>query len=64
MAINIDPNQIVGYDEIRNEPITRQNVHEAVQDLSAQAQAAELSGDSLKAEMLHEGINRELDMLR
>lgn len=58
-----DPNEVVAHD-YRDRPITRQDVHKAVQDMSQQAQAAELSGDLLMAEVLHQGINNELDLLR
>ncbi|WP_069883510.1 hypothetical protein [Streptomyces luteocolor] len=53
----------MGWDHVRNEPISEENTQEVLGGLSAAAQAAELSGDSMYAEACHREMNRELDEL-
>ncbi|MFS8200494.1 hypothetical protein ACLVWQ_17630 (plasmid) [Streptomyces sp. CWNU-52B] len=51
------------WDHSRNEPVTTANTQDELAKLSAAAQRAELSGDTQYAEILHAGMNRELDVL-
>ncbi|MGW6008655.1 hypothetical protein [Streptomyces sp. NPDC055210] len=51
------------WDHIRDEPVDAANTQDELAKLSAAAQQAEISGNTLYAEVLHEGINRELDVL-
>jgi hypothetical protein len=51
------------WDHIRNEPVTVQNTTEELAGLSQAAQQAEISGNTLLAEAVHDAINQELDTL-
>lgn len=57
-------NQPMDYSTDPPTPITADNAKAYMSELSKLAQAAENRGDSLMAECLHEGINREIDTLR
>jgi hypothetical protein len=45
-------------------PITIENARAAAAELSQKAQAAELRGDHLLADVLHQGLNQELDHIK
>jgi hypothetical protein len=51
------------WDRVRNEPVSVDNTKAELQQLSANAQRAEASGDRVRAEYFHHHINSELDEL-
>ncbi|MFI9231332.1 hypothetical protein [Streptomyces rimosus] len=51
----------MAWDFIRNEPVTEENTAEQLHKLSRLAQQAKNAGDTLRAAVMHDGIDRELD---
>ncbi|GCD44151.1 hypothetical protein [Streptomyces paromomycinus] len=53
----------MAWDHYRNEPVSEENTTEELTGLTAAARAAEQAGDTGWANVLHNEINDELDVL-